>query len=47
MSTEKKPDLQKSIYVSIQQNKYKKAMKDLDTLMMYAPDNMQVAALKI
>lgn len=31
----------------IQQNKYKKALKDLDVLSMYAPDNMQVAALKL
>lgn len=31
----------------MQQNKYKKAMKDLELLGMYAPDNMQVVALKL
>jgi|JI10StandDraft_1071094.scaffolds.fasta_scaffold1031481_2 hypothetical protein len=28
-------------------NKFKKALKDLDILTMYAPDNMQVVALKL
>lgn len=27
--------------------KFKKAMKDLDTMTLYSPDNMQVAALKL
>lgn len=31
----------------MKQNKYKKAMKDLELLGMYAPDNMQVVALKL
>lgn len=31
----------------MQQNKLKKALKDLDSLAMYAPDNMQVIALKL
>ncbi len=31
----------------MKQTKYKKAMKDLDILTMYAPDNMQVVALKL
>lgn len=31
----------------MKQTKYKKAMKDLDILTMYTPDNMQVVALKL
>ena len=47
MSIEEESNLQKGIFPAIQQNKYRKALKDLDTMAMFAPDNMQVSALKL
>ena len=32
---------------NIQKYEFKKAMKDLDIMSMYAPDNLHVAALKL
>jgi hypothetical protein len=45
--SQEKPGFKESTSHLTQQGKYKKAMKDLDTVSMFAPDNMQVAAFKL
>jgi hypothetical protein len=47
MSATPQPSLQKGTLVSMQKNKLKKALKDLETIHVYCPDNLQISAFKV